>query len=564
VTARRGNLELLEYLLNIHNIDVTVKDKEDRTILHWWARASEKNPDDNERLKSCFKLIVNKVSLKKRSFTDEDTSGNTPFSIAVDREYRDRVMLMLNTVHGKPKFAHIKQVLDLANKSLLQEILDNCFESNDEPTNSDCLKVDLNLGTIINMTNFAEVSHYHKDILKHPIMSIYINLKWEKMKYFSILNLIFYVTFLLFLTAHILFSEYCNTQNNRDVGNNSNSLLSHNDSDVKCGLSDEGRHITSQVLWYVLMVLLGMLCVREGSQLIAHCKDYIYEKENWLDLLLIGFTFTLCSGIVDNIEAITHLSAIANLLGWFELLLMLGRLPLFSVQTEMFKKVSWTFVRFMAGYIVLILAFAFSFYIIFKEDVEVDDAVRFTNPFISVLQTIVMFAGEFEPSGLRFDRSPVTSHLIFLSFVFFVAIVLLNLLQGLAVGDTSKVREEAETLSLVARLKLIKYILGLNEAVSNFIKLPKFIKKYFTLNYNLSPNKEKSIKSTDLRTLKRIITEKRERNKKEKTTEHVENWKLFEEKLSKLQLQSEKMHHKLSMLQLQSEKMHHKLSTMQL
>jgi len=258
--------------------------------------------------------------------------------------------------------------------------------------------------------------------------------------------------------------------------------------------------------------------------------DYIKRKENWLELLLIVVTFTSCSGIVVSIEANKHLFVFAILLGWLELVLILGRLPVLSVQTEMLKKVSLTFLRYMAGYIVLILAFAISFYILFKENEEGDEVVLFANPFISLVKTIVMFAGEFDVSDLPFDTLPGTSHVIFMLFVFFVAIVLLNLLNGLAVGDTRNVRDDAEVLSLKARVKLIGYI----------FRLPSFITHYTDMTTDFFPNTQHFIGSTDLRSLKRIITEKRERNKKQEETEHVESWKLFAEKQSMLQIQSEK------------------------
>jgi hypothetical protein len=57
--------------------------------------------------------------------------------------------------------------------------------------------------------------------------------------------------------------------------------------------------------------------------------------------------------------------------------------------------------------------------------------------------------------------------------------------------------------------------------------------------YVLFPNKKKNIGSTKRRSLQPIITEKSERNKKDKTIKHVENWKLFAQKL--LELQSEEM-----------------------
>jgi ankyrin repeat protein len=295
-TARSGNLELLETLLKKDKIDVNVKDSEQRTILHWWARVSEKNPDDNKRLESCFNHLIHKGFFKNGSIEDRDISGNNPFSIAFAREHRERVLLMLNTAS-----AHINQVLQSDNKSLLETILDYCFDSNDKPTNSEELEVKLKFLPLINMMIFAVVSH-HKDLLKHPVLSIFVNLMWRKLKYIFFLNVALYVTFLLSLTAYILFSEFCNIQNSRDIANSSYSLLSHNDSNVTCGMIDERRYNISQGLWYALMILLGLLCVREWCQLLVYRQDYIMSKENWLELLLIAVTFTACSGIVDRIE----------------------------------------------------------------------------------------------------------------------------------------------------------------------------------------------------------------------------------------------------------------------
>jgi ankyrin repeat protein len=536
-TTRSGNLELLEKLLKKDKIDVTVKDSEQRTILHWWATVSEKNPDDNKRLESCFNLILQKGFDKKSSFKEQDSSGNTPFSIAVDRKYRDRILLMLDTNSKNIIYPYFYCILESASKSLLESILDYCFDSNDEPTNSEELKVTLKIYALHNMTRFV-VDSTHRDLLKHPVLSVFVNLMWKKVKHIFFLNVAFYVTFLLSLTAYILFSEYCNVQNNTDVANNANSLLSHNDSNVTCGMIDEMRYNISQGLWSILMSNWSLLCVRELCQLLVYRQKYVMWKENWLESLLIAVTFTACSGIVDSMEVNRHFFAIAILLGWFELVLLLGRLPLLSVQTEMLKKVSRTFLSFMMGYIILILAFALSFYIIFKTDVKGNDFVLFANPLISVLKTIVMFAGEFDLSYLPFDTLPGTSHVIFLLFVFLVAIILLNLLSGLAVGDTEKVREDAETLSLVARVRLIQKIVRICYALPSFMRQYQLVPKVGKVLY---PNKTNNIGSTDLRSLQCIITEKRENNKKGKTVEHAENFKFFSEKFSALELQSEKM-----------------------
>jgi hypothetical protein len=192
----------------------------------------------------------------------------------------------------------------------------------------------------------------------------------------------------------------------------------------------------------------------------------------------------------------------------------------------------------MAGYILLILAFAFSLYFLFKEDEGDNNANLFSNPLISILKTIVMFTGEFDASNMPFGNFPGTSHVIFLLFVFFVSIVLLNLLNGLAVGDTGKIRQDAETLSIEARLRLINGILEVNLAFSRLITCVSILTDE---KRELYPNKTKSIGATDLRSLQRIITEKRERNMKEKKIEHDENWKLCAQKFSKLKIKSKKM-----------------------
>ena len=130
--------------------------------------------------------------------------------------------------------------------------------------------------------------------------------------------------------------------------------------------------------------------------------------------------------------------------------------------------------------------------------------------------------------------------MIFLLFVVLVAIVLLNLLNGLAVDDTKKLRKIAETLSLVARARMTLYVLhGLHE-----LHKICWLTKLFSLRYEpreemfvLYPNKPNQIVLPDLESLRRIITKKREMNKKWKSMENVENWSLLSEQLSELQFQ---------------------------
>ena len=237
-----------------------------------------------------------------------------------------------------------------------------------------------------------------------------------------------------------------------------------------------------------------------------------------------------------------HSSAIALLLGWFELLMMSGRLPLLSVQHEMFRTVCWTFLKFMAGYVTLLIAFALSFYILFKGSSEEGDAEMFANIPITLLKTIVMFTGEFDASSLSFDNLPYTSHLIFLLFVVLVAIVLLNLLNGLAVNDTGEIRRNAETLSLAARAKLISRIESLVVPIRNLLcNYGKATEAMFVIY----PNRRNRIGSAACRSLLNIINKKKEPNEKDKSTGIQEELRLFKEKLSDLQFRHEELEKKI-------------------
>ncbi|KAJ9590670.1 hypothetical protein L9F63_016298 [Diploptera punctata] len=89
-----------------------------------------------------------------------------------------------------------------------------------------------------------------------------------------------------------------------------------------------------------------------------------------------------------------------------------------------------------------------------------------------------MVTGEFEATSMPFKYFPFTSHVLFVLFIFLVTIVLLNLLIGLAVGDTKEVRDGAELLSNIYRIKFVtdteKILRDLHVVFSELLKRPNF------------------------------------------------------------------------------------------
>ena len=119
---------------------------------------------------------------------------------------------------------------------------------------------------------------------------------------------------------------------------------------------------------------------------------------------------------------------------------------------EMFKRVSFSFLKYTADYSILLIAFSLINCVTFK-----GSSTKGYNDLVSVLSHAVlkiadMFRGEL--SDIQFDTLPGTSHVIFL-FVFLANLILMNMLISLAVGDTQELRRDAETLTVVARVRKI-------------------------------------------------------------------------------------------------------------
>jgi hypothetical protein len=465
----------------------------------------------------------------------------------VERGFRDRAKLLLSKGADVRVFERGSKILLSDSVSVVKEFIDDCIESNDKPLTSSDLQLRLNYQSFMNIVPSIADSKFHSDLLAHPVMSTFLILKWENHKFVFLSDLGFYSAFLFFLTVYILVSEPNNTVNDGGVARNTAGNFSSNDSNITSGMNDS--NVISQLkrsdqifLWMSLMALLSLLTLRETAQTIVHRWVYVQSPENWLEILLIIATFTSCSGVVDGMKIKPHFSAVALLLGWFEMLLLSGRLPLLSVQQKMFKRVGLTFLRFMMGYVPLLIAFALSFYILFKESAEPDGTKHFPNPFLSLAKTIIMFSGESEASSLSFDALPFTSHVIFLLFVVLVAIILLNLLNGLAVNDTEQITKVAETLSLESRVRLLSRIEGLVNA------LPKCMKPDIELReemFVIYPNRWNRIGSVAVQSLLSIISERTKSEEKDKSTAFQKEWRLFTEKLSELQILHEKLQKKL-------------------
>jgi len=164
-----------------------------------------------------------------------------------------------------------------------------------------------------------------------------------------------------------------------------------------------------------------------------------------------------------------HIAAVCIVLSWTELIILVAkhpRLSRYNVYISMFYKVVQTFLLFLLWYSFFIIAFGLGFYIMLHKDIPNFIAGEehyefFDRPLTSLVKTSTMFVGELEFSDIPIDTQSSLAWLSYsflLAFVFFIVVILMNLLNGLAVSDTGIIMEKAEIVSYIARVETISYM----------------------------------------------------------------------------------------------------------
>jgi len=355
---------------------------------------------------------------------------------------------------------------------------------------------------------YMSQSKEHRHLLKHPVITSFLWYKWERIRRYFNRNLRFYTLFVFLLTWYI-FKHYgdqssgdlvwyiCflflstsmfffiikdwtfdikNYQRNQMIENAAtkkesccfiltNIILSNWVEAVFIVLLVSLMIFGASALKTILAGLLVVFLLREILQMIVSLKRYVSSFENWMEIgIIILVTFILCNEEAKSAELNRHLSAIVIVLSWAEMIVLIGRHPKlkeYNIYVTMFLKVLKTFLLFFTWYCLFIIAFGLGLFILLHKTgtvVEDGEYVFFNKVWLSLVKTTTMFVGELEfsdiPINLDSNLAPL-AYVFFLSFVFLIVVVLMNLLNGLAVSDTGLIREKAEIFSYRSQVETI-------------------------------------------------------------------------------------------------------------
>jgi len=190
-----------------------------------------------------------------------------------------------------------------------------------------------------------------------------------------------------------------------------------------------------------LVVVIIILLTQELWQWAALGRHYLHELENWFEWTILALAVTSLGLKHDaDYDSLKIVSAIGICLAWIELIFLFGRYPFLSGKFSiMYYSITKRIVRAAFGFIILIAAFSFAFFIIhFNNETE-----SFDDIFRSFLKVFVMTLGEFEFDDLWTNSHPEGSSgysrhftmLLLVLLIVFGTVTMVNLIIAIIITD---------------------------------------------------------------------------------------------------------------------------------
>ncbi|XP_065199553.1 transient receptor potential cation channel protein painless-like [Planococcus citri] len=424
------------FMATILNDDQVIK-----SLIYAGARFYQKNhPGDT------YYLMINSSMLSEYLDSCISSKNESPFMIDCDIiiDYKTLVSSSKNLgsedVNETEASSELEEVIvrDLDSREVYEMQSSGMLECSSKKNRADSDVNEMEIFTVLN--DSAELREH----LKHPVLVSFLYMKWHQVEKYYKINFFLYLLFCWSLSLYVWFIY-----------------------EVFPSLATLQINLIS-LLWWATQIFYIPLIPRVVLQFFLSPQFNWNSLEDWFERIV----FTIAGYLLyfSRPDQCCLLTAVVILVSWIELVFLLGKHPSFATEIAMFKKVAWNFMRFLFLYSGMILAFAFSFYILMRQNPLKQDPLNdkgntsnskdvtsaFNNPITSIFKSFIMLTGEFDMESVPLGSSPFNSnHLVFILFVFLIGIVLYNLLNGLAINDTRDIREDAELVGIASEIKLI-------------------------------------------------------------------------------------------------------------
>ncbi|KAH8277267.1 transient receptor potential channel pyrexia isoform X1 [Drosophila bipectinata] len=467
LAARTSSLECVESLLRNGNADANAEDFDHRTPLHAAVGKSENAYDIMETLIQWGANVNHK-----------DIYGFTALHLAaLDGLVQCVEMLIFHGADVTTKSKKGTSALNVitrktpASVAMIRQKLDAAItlHHSQDPVNRE-VELELDFRQLLQHCHPREISYLNtfvdegqKEILEHPLCSSFLYIKWGKIRKYYIGRLIFCFSFVLFLTLYVLTALAHNCYNGSKDDNTTIQAQELCQKQSILGDMLRNNPFVMEMQWWVLVAITIVEIFRKlyGITGYSSFKHYVTQVENIMEWFVITSVFVISYIYTKQTYTFqNHIGAFAVLLGWTNLMLMIGQLPVFDVYVAMYTRVQGEFAKLFMAYSCMLIGFTISFCVIFPS------SSSFANPFMGFITVLVMMIGEQDLSLLINDpegKDPpflleVSAQITFVLFLLFVTIILMNLLVGIAVHDIQGLKKTAGLSKLVRQTKLISYI----------------------------------------------------------------------------------------------------------
>ncbi|XP_068624920.1 transient receptor potential channel pyrexia-like [Battus philenor] len=420
-------------------------------------------------VKNHFDIVKIILSFDKNTIHEVNSMGWFPLHTACHHSSRDVILLLLQEggdlsgyTDGPKKYRRtaIDMIINNLSKptDFMEDVFDSYISSNCQNFKDVSCEVTVDyrilMPTICEMEQMKVIEallktgnrYGQKRLLVHPLVESFLYLKWKALLPFFYTIIAVYSLFVSSLTIFIV------------------SVFFYKDTKGSAPL-----WLNASVWGYLVYMTIFLILLQELLYMNIKSIRYFLQLETWVKFGSIGFASILPLAVLRETwsggEWTRHVATLALLLSWLELMFLLSRFPNGGYYVLMFGKVASNVIRILLTFAFLIIGFALSFMIQFHSQIP------FESPWAALVKTVVMMTSEFDYVALfdeEHSKDLATSlaivRVVFLIFLILAAIVLMNLLVGVAVNDIN----DLEILGNIRRLaKQVEFLGTLDNLVYN-------------------------------------------------------------------------------------------------
>ncbi|CAL4137234.1 unnamed protein product [Meganyctiphanes norvegica] len=474
LAADKGFTNVLQILLD-HTADITIQDTDGWTALHYASTAAHQpaveklldvgaDPNVRDRKYECTPLHLLAINWRKHEINSKSCLDTLFKNSSLNMDGKNKFgqpplqlaglcgwdyMTVQLILHG----ARVGCVFGTASKgefflpaNVLENVLNGFVRASDRVTDYD-FKIILDFSVLakqdseISLIMKLNESNEHRYLLHHPIISTFLFIKWQKIRGFYIVNIIFYFFYVIMLWCYILLYHQSIKWTNADT------------SIYRSFASTDGVKISFQVFIFLFTFSIA------GKELIQAWEyrsvRYMLKLQNYMQWFVV-----ILANIVlfepFNVVVQQGIAAWLVIISGLELMLKLGRFSWFGLEIyiAMFTTVVKNLTKFIFMFSFILFAFSISFYLLFQSH------PHFKKYSLSLIKTLVMSTGEMGYIDLPLEVFPGFAPMLFLLFVFLIVLGFMNLLNGLAISDIQAIQSEAKIYSSSNRVDLIDHLEG--------------------------------------------------------------------------------------------------------